>query len=90
MQLWQLASAAFFLYVALIVLWRGGHRPADRRAMSGAVVGLVLVLVSVFVHGPLLADVDLAAALVARRVLVERPALRGAVSPAGSGTAVAR
>jgi hypothetical protein len=56
MQLWQLASGAFFLYVALIVLWRGGNRPADRKAMSGAVVGLVLVLVGVLVHGPLLAE----------------------------------
>jgi hypothetical protein len=56
MQLWQLASGVFFLYVAAIDLWRGGLRPADRKAMSGALVGLVLVLVSVLVHGPLLPD----------------------------------
>lgn len=54
MQLWQLASAAFFLYVALIVLWRGGSRPADRRAMAGAAIGLLLVLASALVLVPLL------------------------------------
>lgn len=53
MQLWQLASGVFFLYVALIVLWRGGHRPADRRAMAGAAIGLLLVPASALVFAPL-------------------------------------
>ena len=49
MQLWQLASGAFFLYVALVVLWRGGDRPRDRKAIAGAVAGLLLTLVSALV-----------------------------------------
>jgi len=53
MQLWQIASGVFFLYVALIVLWRGGSRPADRRAMAGAAIGLLLVLASALVLAPL-------------------------------------
>ena len=53
MQLWQYASAAFFLYVALIALGRGGSRPADRRAMAGAALGLLLVLASALILAPL-------------------------------------
>lgn len=50
MQLWQLASGAFFLYVVLIVLWRGGDRPRDRKAIAGAGAGLLLTLVSALVE----------------------------------------
>ena len=55
MQLWQLASGAFFLYVALVVLWRGGARPRDRKAIAGAGAGLLLTLVSSLADLPLLA-----------------------------------
>jgi hypothetical protein len=55
MQWWQVASGVFFLYVAAIVLWPGGRRPADRKAIAGAVVGHLVVLVSALVDVPLLA-----------------------------------
>ena len=55
MQLWQLASGAFFLYVALVVLWRRGDRLRDRKAIAGAVAGLLLTLVSTLADLPLLA-----------------------------------
>jgi membrane-associated phospholipid phosphatase len=54
MRLWQLASVAFFLYVALVVLWRGWQRPSARRALGGAASGLLLVLVSLVADAPFL------------------------------------
>src|SRR5512134_2212994 len=53
MQLWQLASGVFFVYVALIALWRWGSRPADRRAIAGAAPGLLVVLASALILAPL-------------------------------------
>jgi membrane-associated phospholipid phosphatase len=52
MRLWQLASGAFFLYVAFLVVWRGVRRPPARKALAGAAGGLLLVLVSRAVDVP--------------------------------------
>ncbi len=46
MRLWQLASMAFFIYVAIIVLWRRDWRPPALKALAVAAAGLVLVLLS--------------------------------------------
>jgi membrane-associated phospholipid phosphatase len=46
MRLWQLTSALFFAYVALVGMWRGGRHPAARRALAVAAFGLLMVAVS--------------------------------------------
>ena len=46
MRLWQLASAAFFLYVAAVSLWQGLSRRAARQALAGAAVGLAVLALS--------------------------------------------
>lgn len=56
MRLWQLASVAFFLYIALIVLGQWGRRPAALKAMAAATCGLLLVLVSLAADAPLLIE----------------------------------
>lgn len=46
LRLWQLASAAFFLYVAAVSLWQGLSRRAARQALAGAAVGVAVVALS--------------------------------------------
>ncbi len=54
MRLWQLASVAFFLYIALVVVWQWGRRPSAIRALAAAAFGLFLTLVSVVGDAPIL------------------------------------
>jgi hypothetical protein len=54
MRLWQLASGAFFLYVVLVAFLRGPW-PQSIRAMTGAAVGLHVVLASWAMGAPILA-----------------------------------
>ena len=56
MRLWQLASVAFFLYIALVVLWQWGRRPSALRALAAAAFGLFLTLVSVVADAPILIE----------------------------------
>jgi membrane-associated phospholipid phosphatase len=46
LRLWQLASAAFFLYVAAVSSWQGLSRHAARQALAGAAVGLAVLALS--------------------------------------------
>lgn len=54
MRLWQLASGAFFLYVALVALLRGPRRQSVK-AVAGAAAGLLVVLASMAIDTPILA-----------------------------------
>lgn len=54
MRLWQLASAAFLLYVAAISMWQGLSRRAARQALAGAVCGLIVVTLADAVESPAL------------------------------------
>jgi PAP2 superfamily len=56
MRLWQLASVVFFLYIALVVLWRGARGVAARKALAAAAFGLLLVVVSVAADAPILIE----------------------------------
>ena len=60
MHLWQLACVVYFLYVALLAVWRSPEpaegRSATRRAFAGAACGLVLTFVSSVVHVTVLND----------------------------------
>lgn len=60
MHLWQLACVVYFLYVAILAVWRSpesveGRRGA-RRAFTAAACGLVLTFTSRVVHGTVLND----------------------------------
>jgi hypothetical protein len=46
MRLWQIASAAFFVYVGLVALSRGRRQAAGRRILALTAAGLAVVLVS--------------------------------------------
>jgi len=46
MHLWQGASVAFFIYVMLVVLWRGSWGRGTGRTLAGAGLGLLVVLSS--------------------------------------------
>jgi hypothetical protein len=54
MRAWQVASAAFFLYVAAIALWQGLSRRTARQALSGAACGLAVLLLSLAFDRPVL------------------------------------
>jgi membrane-associated phospholipid phosphatase len=54
MHLWQLASGAFFLYVALVALLRRPRRQSVK-AVAGAAAGLLVVLASLAIDTPILA-----------------------------------
>jgi hypothetical protein len=59
MRAWQVASAAFFLYVAAVSLWQGLSRPGlsrrtVRQALSGAACGLAVLLLSLAFERPVL------------------------------------
>jgi membrane-associated phospholipid phosphatase len=54
MQTWQLASAAFFLYVAAVSWWQGLSRPRARLALAGAAGGLTVLVLSRAVESPAL------------------------------------
>ena len=65
MHLWQLACVVYFLYVALVAVWRSpepaeGRSPdsrrSTRRAFAGAACGLVLTFVSSVIHVKVLND----------------------------------
>ena len=56
MRLWQLASIAFFIYVAIVALGRWTRHPPARKALAGAAGGLVVVLVSRAVDVPILME----------------------------------
>jgi len=53
MRLWQLASAAFFVYVTAVSLWQGLSRRAARRALAGAALGLVVLALSAAFEHPI-------------------------------------
>ena len=52
MRLWQLASGAFFLYVACVALFRGRR---SGRALAGAAAGPIVVSASLAIDEPVLA-----------------------------------
>jgi membrane-associated phospholipid phosphatase len=54
MHLWQLASGAFFLYVALVALLRRPRR-LSVNAVTGAAAGLLVLLASLAIDTPILA-----------------------------------
>ena len=54
MRAWQLASAAFFFYVAAVSMWQGLSRRASRQALAGAGLGLMVLILSTVIEYPLL------------------------------------
>jgi membrane-associated phospholipid phosphatase len=61
MRAWQVASAAFFLYVAAVSLWQGLSRPGRsrevaRQALAGAACGLAVLLLSLAFDRPVLSQ----------------------------------
>ncbi len=54
MRSWQLASAAFFFYVAAVAFWQGLSRDAARRAIAGAGFGLIALVLSLAFEQPAL------------------------------------
>jgi membrane-associated phospholipid phosphatase len=56
MRAWQLASAAFFLYVAAVSLWQGLSRRAARQALAGSACGLAVLLLSQAFERPVLSQ----------------------------------
>jgi membrane-associated phospholipid phosphatase len=54
MRLWQLASVVYFLYVALVAVWRSPEPVPVRKAFAGAAGGLILTFVTGVITVPLL------------------------------------
>jgi membrane-associated phospholipid phosphatase len=54
MRSWQLATAAFFFYIAAVSAWQGLSRVAARRALAGAGVGLIVLVLSLALDRPAL------------------------------------